>query len=63
VHNGKRYVQLSVVPEMVGHKLGEFAPTKVSPLAFHTKKDLTFDASIENLDFQVCEAADCSVCR
>ncbi|GAA6005299.1 mitochondrial 37S ribosomal protein uS19m RSM19 [Rhodotorula paludigena] len=28
VHNGKQYVPLHVTPEMVGHKLGEFAPTR-----------------------------------
>ncbi|KAK4052273.1 mitochondrial ribosomal small subunit component [Microbotryomycetes sp. JL221] len=28
VHNGKQYVPISVTPEMVGHKLGEFAPSR-----------------------------------
>ena len=28
VHNGKNYLPVTVTPEMVGHKLGEFAPTK-----------------------------------
>lgn len=28
VHNGKTHVEVSVVEEMVGHRLGEFAPTK-----------------------------------
>ncbi|GAA5822974.1 hypothetical protein JCM3770_002485 [Rhodotorula araucariae] len=28
VHNGKQYVPLHITPEMVGHKLGEFAPTR-----------------------------------
>ena len=27
VHNGKEFVQVSVAEDMVGHKLGEFAPT------------------------------------
>lgn len=27
VHNGKEFVQVSVTEDMVGHKLGEFAPT------------------------------------
>ncbi len=27
VHNGKQHIPVSVVEEMVGHKLGEFAPT------------------------------------
>ncbi|KAM0751332.1 putative mitochondrial ribosomal protein S19 [Meredithblackwellia eburnea MCA 4105] len=28
VHNGKQYVPLSITAEMVGHKLGEFAPSR-----------------------------------
>ena len=28
VHNGKRFVTLFIKPEMVGHKLGEFVPTR-----------------------------------
>jgi small subunit ribosomal protein S19 len=29
VHNGKSHVKVFVTEEMVGHKLGEFAPTRV----------------------------------
>ncbi|KAF9140082.1 mitochondrial ribosomal small subunit component [Linnemannia gamsii] len=28
IHNGKDYTPLTVTDEMVGHKLGEFAPTR-----------------------------------
>ena len=28
VHNGKNHVKVFVTEEMVGHKLGEFAPTR-----------------------------------
>ena len=28
VHNGKQHVPVYVVEDMVGHKLGEFAPTR-----------------------------------
>jgi len=28
VHNGKKHVPVYIVAEMVGHKLGEFAPTR-----------------------------------
>lgn len=28
VHNGKEHVQVLVVENMVGHKLGEFSPTR-----------------------------------
>ena len=27
VHNGKEFIPVKIVEEMVGHKLGEFAPT------------------------------------
>lgn len=28
VHNGKKFIPVLVTDEMVGHKLGEFAPTR-----------------------------------
>jgi len=28
IHNGKAFIKLYVTEEMVGHKLGEFAPTR-----------------------------------
>ncbi len=28
VHNGKDFIQVSVTEEMVGHRLGEFSPTR-----------------------------------
>ena len=28
IHNGRIYVTIHIVPEMVGMKLGEFAPTR-----------------------------------
>lgn len=29
IHNGKNFAKLFVTEDMVGHKLGEFAPTRV----------------------------------
>jgi len=29
VHNGKQYTRVYVTEDMVGHKLGEFAPTRI----------------------------------
>jgi small subunit ribosomal protein S19 len=29
VHNGKQFMKLYVTEDMVGHKLGEFAPTRI----------------------------------
>jgi ribosomal protein S19 len=31
VHNGLRFIKLKVNKKMVGHKLGEFAKTRVTP--------------------------------
>ncbi|MCA1748299.1 MAG: 30S ribosomal protein S19 [Parasphingopyxis sp.] len=31
VHNGRKFVPVSVNEDMVGHKLGEFAPTRYFP--------------------------------
>jgi small subunit ribosomal protein S19 len=28
VHNGRQHLQVTVTEDMVGHKLGEFAPTR-----------------------------------
>ena len=28
IHNGKDYVSIDIKPEMLGHRLGEFAPTR-----------------------------------
>jgi small subunit ribosomal protein S19 len=29
VHNGKQFLKVFVVEDMVGHKLGEFSPTRI----------------------------------
>ncbi|MCS6849647.1 MAG: 30S ribosomal protein S19 [Gemmataceae bacterium] len=29
IHNGRQFIKLFVTDEMVGHKLGEFAPTRI----------------------------------
>ncbi|MBW1678635.1 MAG: 30S ribosomal protein S19 [Deltaproteobacteria bacterium] len=29
VHNGKKFIPVFVTEDMVGHKLGEFAPTRI----------------------------------
>ena len=31
VHNGKKFIPVFVTDNMVGHKLGEFAPTRTFP--------------------------------
>lgn len=37
VHNGRQFVPVYVTENMVGHKLGEFSPTR--KLSSHHKKD------------------------
>ena len=37
IHNGKKFIQLTISEDMVGHKLGEFAPTRT--FAGHTPAD------------------------
>lgn len=37
VHNGKDYIRVHIINEMIGHKLGEFAATRKP--AKHTDKD------------------------
>ncbi len=40
VHNGKKFIKVYVTEQMVGHKLGEFAPTRFfkGHGAAHTKE-------------------------
>jgi len=28
IHNGKEFVQIKILPEMLGHRLGEFSATR-----------------------------------
>jgi small subunit ribosomal protein S19 len=37
IHHGNGYTEVHIVPEMIGKKLGEFAPTRKQ--AKHAKKD------------------------
>jgi small subunit ribosomal protein S19 len=37
VHNGRRHVLFLVTDQMIGHKLGEFSPTRT--FRSHNKKD------------------------
>lgn len=41
VHNGKKFIPIFVTESMVGHKLGEFSPTRVFRRhGSHTQKSL-----------------------
>ena len=37
IHNGKKFISISISEDMVGHKLGEFAPTR--KFSGHTPAD------------------------
>ena len=37
IHNGKKFIPITISEDMVGHKLGEFAPTR--QFAGHTPAD------------------------
>ncbi len=38
VHNGKILVEVEVNAEMLGYKLGEFVPTKITPIYKRNKR-------------------------
>lgn len=38
VHKGNGFIDVKVVQDMIGHKLGEFAPTRKIPVHPDTKK-------------------------
>lgn len=38
IHNGKNFIRLYVTEDMVGHKLGEFAPTRT--FRAHTAREV-----------------------
>lgn len=42
IHNGRKFAELYVTEEMVGHKLGEFAPTRT--FKTHTQRVVTAGA-------------------
>ena len=37
IHNGKKFIQITISEDMVGHKLGEFSPTR--QFSGHTPAD------------------------
>ena len=41
VHNGRRHIEVFVTESMVGHKLGEFAPTRTFRAHSSKKKEIT----------------------
>jgi small subunit ribosomal protein S19 len=45
VHNGKQHIPVLVTENMVGHKLGEFAPTRLFKMHSGDRKVTTTEAS------------------
>lgn len=43
VHNGRKFIPVLVTDQMIGHKLGEFAPTRL--FVAHTAADKKAEAS------------------
>jgi small subunit ribosomal protein S19 len=41
IYNGKEFIELNVTEEMVGHKLGEFIPTRIK-FSYKKKNKLTW---------------------
>jgi len=38
IHNGKNYIDVAITEDMVGHKLGEFSPTR-KPFSYKQSKN------------------------
>ena len=47
IHNGRQHVKLYVTEDMVGHKLGEFAPTRIFRGHGQTRKEAPAGAAPE----------------
>ncbi|MCJ7811899.1 30S ribosomal protein S19 [bacterium] len=45
VHNGKKFIPVFITENMVGHKLGEFSPTRIFRGHSGRKVDRVFDVS------------------
>jgi len=43
VHNGQKFIPVSINENMVGHKLGEFAPTRIFKAHTTADKKLSLD--------------------
>ena len=43
IHNGKNFIPITISEEMVGHKLGEFAPTRT--FKGHTPADKSYSST------------------
>jgi len=48
IHNGKKFIPITISDEMVGHKLGEFAPTRT--FLGHTPADKKAGAAAPKKD-------------
>ncbi len=61
VHNGKDFLQVRVVENMVGHKLGEFSPTR--KFVRHAGKALAAAAAAPAAGAAPAPAADKKISR
>jgi len=54
IHNGKKFIPIKISEEMVGHKLGEFSPTRT--FSGHTPADKKAAAEAETAASEVKKA-------
>ena len=54
IHNGKKFIPIKISEEMVGHKLGEFSPTRT--FSGHTPADKKAAAEAETAAAEVKKA-------
>ena len=50
IHNGRKFIPLTISEDMVGHKLGEFAPTRTFTGHTPADKKALKDAVLEKKD-------------
>jgi small subunit ribosomal protein S19 len=50
IYNGKEFIQILMIPEMIGHRLGEFAPTRKIGVKHSGKQDATKKANAKGGD-------------
>jgi len=50
IHNGRKFIPLTISEDMVGHKLGEFAPTRTFVSHTPADKKASKEAAVEKKD-------------
>jgi small subunit ribosomal protein S19 len=53
VHTGKQFIKIKIVEEMLGHKLGEFVPTRTKFFFKKTKKKIIMGQKVNPIVFRI----------